>query len=73
MKILVSDQLEQSCIDSLVNEGFQVDNKPGISAEELKKSIGEYEGLIVRSATKVNADVVAQATRLKIIDASHET
>lgn len=67
MKILISDQLEQSCIDILVNEGFEVDNKPGLPAEELKKIVGEYEGLVVRSATKVNADVISSATRLKII------
>lgn len=67
MKILVSDQLEQSCIDILVNEGFAVDNKPGLSAEELKATIGNYEGLVVRSATKVNADVIARASKMKII------
>ncbi len=67
MKILVSDQLEQSCIDILVNEGFEVDNKPGLSADELKATIGNYEALVVRSATKVNADVIARAEKMKII------
>ncbi len=67
MNILVSDQLEQSCIDALISEGFTVDNKPGMSAEDLQKSIGEYDGLIVRSATKVNADIIGHAAKLKII------
>lgn len=67
MKILVSDQLEQSCIDILANEGFEVDNKLGISADDLKATIGNYEGLVVRSATKVNADVIARAAKMKII------
>ena len=67
MKILVSDQLEQSCIDILLNEGFEVVNKPGIPADELKNIIGQYDGLIVRSATKVNADVISRATKMKII------
>ncbi|MEK7251292.1 MAG: phosphoglycerate dehydrogenase, partial [Bacteroidota bacterium] len=67
MKVLVSDQLEQSCIDILVNEGFEVDNKPGVSADELKNIIGQYDGLVVRSATKVNADVIGRATKMKII------
>jgi D-3-phosphoglycerate dehydrogenase len=67
MKILVSDQLEQSCIDILVQEGFEVHNKPGLAADELKRIIGEYDALVVRSATKVNADVLAGATRLKVI------
>lgn len=67
VKILISDQLEQGCIDILSNEGFTVDNKPGISVEELKQIIGEYDGLVVRSATKVTADVLAGASMLKII------
>jgi D-3-phosphoglycerate dehydrogenase len=67
MKILVSDQLEQSCIDILNNEGFEVDNKPGIPAEELKKIIGYYDGLVVRSATKVTADVISCTTKMQII------
>lgn len=67
MKILVSDQLEQSCIDILIHDGFEVENKPGISPAELMNIIGEYEGLVVRSATKVTADVIARATKMKII------
>lgn len=67
MKILVSDQLEQSCIDILEREQFQVDNRPGLPAAELLKIIGEYEGLIVRSATKVTAEVIGRGTRLKVI------
>ncbi|MER3524686.1 MAG: phosphoglycerate dehydrogenase [Ignavibacteria bacterium] len=67
MKILVSDQLEQSCIDILVSEGFEVDNKPGLPADELQRIIGEYDALVVRSATKVTADVLTRASRLKIV------
>jgi len=39
MKILVSDSLEQSCIDILLREHFEVDNRPGLPAEELKKPL----------------------------------
>jgi D-3-phosphoglycerate dehydrogenase / 2-oxoglutarate reductase len=67
MKILISDQLEPSCIDILRNEGFEVDNTPGISPDELKSVIGDYEGLVVRSATKVTTDVFARATKLRIV------
>ncbi len=67
MKILVSDNLEQSCIDILTNEGFKVDNRPGISAEELSKVIGEYHALVVRSATMVTADLIAAARNMKVI------
>jgi len=67
MKILVSDSLEQSCIDILLHEHFEVDNRPGLPAEELKKTIGDYDALIVRSATKVTADVIGRGARLKVI------
>lgn len=67
MKILVSDHLEQSGIDVLLHEGFEVDNKPGLPAEELLRIIGEYDALVVRSATKVTADVLAHASRLKVV------
>jgi phosphoglycerate dehydrogenase-like enzyme len=67
MKILVSDSLEQRCIDILLSEGFEVDNKPGIPANELASIIGEYDGLVVRSATKVTADVLREAKKMKII------
>lgn len=67
VKILISDQLEQSCIDIFTNEGIEVDNKPGLPADDLKKIIGDYEGLVVRSATKVTAEVLANAAKLKII------
>lgn len=67
MKILVSDSLEKSLIDLLVAEGFEVDNKPGISSEELKSNIAMYDALVVRSSTKVSAEVIERATRMKVI------
>ena len=67
MKILISDQLEQTCIDILTHEGFTVDNRPGLSGADLLAVIGEYEGLVVRSATKVTSEVIARAGRMKVI------
>jgi len=67
MKILVSDSLEQSLIDVLTGEGFEIDNRPGIKADELRRIVGAYDALVVRSATKVTADVINAATKLKII------
>lgn len=67
MKILISDPIEQSCVDILKREGFQVDVKPGIPAEEIKKIIPEYAALIVRSGTKVTADIIAEAKAMKVI------
>lgn len=67
MKILISDQLEQSCIDILVSEGFEVDNRPGLSSTELQAIIGKYDALVVRSSTKVTAEVLAHADRLRVV------
>ncbi len=67
MKILVSDQLEERCREILLAEGYEVDYKPGLADAELKKIIGTYAGLVVRSATQVTAEVIAAATSLKII------
>lgn len=47
--------------------GLQVDVKTGMKPEELKSCIGEYHGLVIRSATKVTADVVEAAVNLKVI------
>ena len=67
MKILVSDSLEQSLIDVLTREGFEVDNKPGLTAAELKNIIGMYHGLVVRSSTKVTAELINLASNMKVI------
>ncbi len=67
MKILISDQLEQSCIDILTSEGFTVDNRPGLSAGDLLKTIEAYDALLVRSATKVTAEVIAAGKNLRVI------
>ena len=68
MKILVSDNLSKLGVEILQKEsGIEVDVNTGLSKEELIKIIPEYEGLIVRSATKVTADVIAAAKNLKVV------
>ena len=68
MKILVSDNLSKLGVEILQKEsGIEVDVKTGLPKEELIKIIPEYEGLIVRSATKVTADVIAAAKNLKVV------
>lgn len=67
MKVLISDNLSQNGIEILKRAGLTVDVKTGMSPEELKARIGEYQGLIIRSATKVTADVVDSAVNLKVI------
>ncbi len=67
MKILVSDNLSEKGINILKKAGLEVDVKTSLSEEELKKEIKKYDALIVRSATKVTADIIESADNLKAI------
>jgi D-3-phosphoglycerate dehydrogenase len=67
MTVLITDSIEQRCAEILRGEGFTVDVKPTMPPAELKKIIGGYEGLIVRSATAVSSEVILEATRMKVI------
>jgi D-3-phosphoglycerate dehydrogenase len=66
IKILVADKLAKEGIDLLNSTaGVEAVVKTGLREEELAKIIGEYDGLIVRSETKVTAKVLANSGRLK--------
>jgi len=68
MKVLVSDNLSKQGVEILQKEsGIEVDVKTGMSKEELIKVIPEYDGLIVRSATKVTPEVIEAASKLKVV------
>lgn len=67
LKILVSDSLSKQGVAILEKAGFTVDVKTKLPKEELLKEIARYDGLIVRSGTKVTAEVIAAGTRLKVI------
>ncbi len=68
MKILVSDKLAEEGINILRDVGeFKVDVKIGLQPEDLRKVIKDYNAIIVRSATKVTADVIREAEKLRVI------
>ncbi len=67
MKVLISDNISQKCIDILKDAGLAVDIKVGMKPEELRASIGEYHGLVIRSATKVTSEIIDAAKNLKVI------
>ncbi|MBT8354237.1 MAG: phosphoglycerate dehydrogenase, partial [Desulfofustis sp.] len=67
MRVLISDNLAPIGVEMLENAGIEVDFRPGLSPDEIKAAIGEYEGLIIRSATKVTADLLESAGRLKVV------
>ncbi len=66
-KVLISDKLSERAIDIFRDRGVDVDFKPGLSPDEQKAIIGQYDGLAIRSATKVTADLLAAAENLKVI------
>lgn len=67
MKILISDKSDPICGQILRQHGHEVDEITNLSPDELKNIIGKYDGLIVRSATKVTRDILEHATNLKVI------
>ena len=68
MKVLVSDNIEDVGLDVLRKEpGIQVDVRAGLKPEELKAIIGDYDALIIRSATKVTEDLLQSAAKLKVV------
>jgi D-3-phosphoglycerate dehydrogenase len=66
-KVLIADSLSPRAVEIFRDRGLEIDTKTGLKPDELKKIIGEYDGLAVRSSTKVNADILAAATKLKVI------
>ncbi|MDH5749735.1 MAG: phosphoglycerate dehydrogenase [Rhodospirillales bacterium] len=66
-KVLIADSMSPRAAEIFSDRGIAVDVKPGMSPEELKACIGEYDGLAVRSATKVTADILSAAKNLKVI------
>ncbi len=66
-KVLISDKLSPAAVAIFKDRGVEVDVKPGLSKDELIAIIGDYDGLAIRSATKVTADVLKAAKKLKVV------
>ncbi len=67
MHIVVADDLPPSALDLLRAEGWKVDARSGRAPDQLKADLAEAEALVVRSATKVTADIIAAAPKLRAI------
>lgn len=68
MKVIVSDPLSDVGVKIFQETpGIDIDVNTGLNHEELKGIIGEYDGLVIRSATKVTADIIEAAQNLKVI------
>jgi D-3-phosphoglycerate dehydrogenase len=66
-KVLIGDKLSPAAVEIFHARGIETVTKTGLNTEELIAEIPEYDGLVVRSACKPNADVIAAATNLKVI------
>ena len=66
-RVLVSDPITPAGIDLLKQAGFEVEVKTDHTKEELLAKIKDYDALIVRSQTKVTADIIEAASNLKVI------
>src|SRR3990170_8326239 len=66
-KILISDLIDKKCSGILQNYGYDVTYKPGMTPDQIKSEITNYNGLIVRSETKVNAELISRMNEMEII------
>src|SRR5579862_5790636 len=66
-KVLISDKLSPAAMEIFRRRGVEVDLKPGLSPTELRAIIAPYDGLAVRSATKVTRELLDVATQLKVV------
>ncbi len=66
-KVLISDKLSPKAKEIFDARGIQADVIVGMTPDELKACIGEYDGLAIRSATKATKEIIESATNLKVI------
>ncbi|MBV9287775.1 MAG: phosphoglycerate dehydrogenase, partial [Hyphomicrobiales bacterium] len=66
-RVLISDKLSPVAVAMFKERGVEVDVKPGLDKDELAKMIGDYDGLAIRSATKVTAKLLERAAKLKVV------
>ena len=66
-RVLISDALSPAAVAIFKERGVEVDVKPGLDKDDLAAIIGDYDGLAIRSATKVTAKLLESAGRLKVV------
>jgi len=66
-KVLISDKLSPAAVEIFRRRGVEVDLKPGLSPAELRAIIASYDGLAIRSATKVTRELLDAAPNLKVV------
>ena len=66
-RVLIADALSPRAVEIFGQRGVETDFKPGLAPDELRRIIAGYDGLAVRSATKVTRKLLEQTTRLKVV------
>jgi len=66
-RVLIADELSLRALEIFRERGVAADFRPGLPPAELEGTIADYDGLAVRSATKVTAALLAKARRLKVV------
>ena len=66
-KVLISDKMDPQAAKIFRDRGVEVDEITGKTPDELKAIIGQYDGLAIRSSTKVTKDILDHATNLKVV------
>ena len=66
-KVLIADKLSPAAVAIFKERGVDADVKTGLSKEELLKIVDQYDGIAIRSATKLTADVLKAAKNLKVV------
>jgi len=66
-KVLISDKLSDAAVAIFRNRGIEVDVKSGLTPAELREIIGQYDGLAIRSNTKVTKELLDVASNLKVV------
>jgi D-3-phosphoglycerate dehydrogenase len=66
-KVLIADKLSPAAIAIFKERGLDADYKPGMTKEELIACVDQYDGIAIRSASKITKDVLAAATNLKVV------
>ncbi len=66
-KVLIADKLSPAAVAIFKMRGVEADVKTGLPKEELLKIVDQYDGIAIRSATKITADVIKAAKKLKVV------
>ncbi len=66
-KVLIADKMDKLAEDIFRARGIDYDIKTGLSPEDIKKIVNDYDGIAARSSAKINADVISGITRVKVI------